>query len=156
MIIKYVYIDIWLYMYTLYIYIHYIMNPLWLSPRVYVSHIFNHAPDVIFQQLLWLGWWRCIEVDGILWSHTWKPEDPNDRWEFSVGKSTWHMKSLRLNMVVKKGRCLQIFCGGCEVVLLLNKTQPWCLDHLLTLGGLQRFDVCTDSTCVKIRNSMKL
>lgn len=57
-------------------YIHYILNSLWLSPRVYVSTSSTMPQMWSKQQLLWFGWWRCIEVDGILWSHTWSPEDP--------------------------------------------------------------------------------
>ena len=93
------------------------------------------ATPLAWMMKVYRSWWHPVEP------HL-NPEDPNDRWEFSVGKSTWHMKSLRLNGG-EKGDASRFF-RGCEVVLLLNKTKlkPWCLDHLLTLGGLQRFDVC--------------
>ena len=141
-------------------YIHYIMNPLWLSPRVYVSHIFNHAPDVIFQQLLWLGWWGCIEVDGILWSHTWTPK--TNPWEFGHNLA---YEILELLNGGEKGRCLQIFRWVCEVVLLLNKTQTLMFGSSSNPGRTQRFDVCFfcwRTICMhwqhmcEIHNSMKL
>lgn len=108
---------IWLYVY-IYVYTYPLYNEsiVIISQSLCIPHV-QPCPRC-FQQLLWLGWWRCIEVDGILWSHTWNPEATNPRGIFGR---------------ILAYEILEVKYGGDRWAS--TKLKPWCLDHLLTLGG---------------------
>ena len=76
------------FMIIIYVYI-YTIYPLYnesiviISQSLCIPHV-QPCTRCDFQQLLWLGWWRCIEVDGILWSHTWTPKTPTTDGNFRL------------------------------------------------------------------------